>query len=178
MDPMKDRFAIHKDFPKEGVSFVDINPVLNNSTYRENLKSNISFELDRHFKAMGCPPIDKVVAVESRGFIFGGFIADELEAGLVLARKAGKLPGKLVSEKYGTEYSDDKLEMQLSSIAPNDYVVIHDDVLATGGTVLAVKKMVEKLGGIVVGYSFLAEIEFLKGREVLGDTVVSSILYF
>lgn len=177
MNPIKDKYKIYKDFPKEGVSFIDINPILLSAEHRDTLKKNISFELDRHFHSMNCDTIDKVIAIESRGFLFGGFIADELGAGLVLARKAGKLPGELISEQYGTEYSNDKLELQVESIKVGDHVLIHDDVLATGGTVLAVKRMVEKLGGIVVGYSFLAEIEFLKGRDVLESTV-SSILSF
>lgn len=178
MNSMKNKFKVHKDFPKKGVNFIDINPILNSTEYRKNLQNNISFDLDANFKELDSPAIDKVIAVESRGFIFGSFIADHLEAGLVLARKAGKLPGELLSEKYGTEYSNDVMELQVDSIKEGDQVLIHDDVLATGGTVLAIKKMVEKLGGTVVGYSFLAEIEFLKGRDVLENAIVSSVLSF
>lgn len=160
---------VYKDFPKQGVDFIDINPVLNDykqlTTLKDNLKESV-LEFD----------IDKVVAIESRGFIFGTELANLHEAGLVLARKQGKLPGNCWSKSYGTEYSQDRLEMQIGSIKPGDKVLIHDDVLATGGTAKAVKFLVEKLGGIVVCFSFIVEIESLKGSEQLVGSHVRSLI--
>lgn len=178
MTSFKDKYKIFPDFPKSGVSFLDISPILADAELRYQLKDNIRFELDSNFKRIDSELIDKVIAIESRGFLFGDTIADSLGSGLVLARKPNKLPGELISENYGTEYSNDKLEMQLRSIVKGDKVVIHDDVLATGGTVLAVKRMVERMGGEVIGYVFIAEISALNGRDVLGDTIVSSIVEF
>lgn len=165
---------VHKNFPSEGVDFLDINPVLNDikqlRVMREDLISTL---LSDSLDLWG---IDKVVAIESRGFIFGTDIAMSLNAGLVLARKPGKLPGEIISEGYKTEYSSDKIELQVESINPGDRVLIHDDVLATGGTANTVRKLVERLGGEVVAFSFIVEIDPLKGKDVLlGSKVISLI---
>lgn len=177
MSNLDNGFKVYSDFPNKGVSFLDISPVLSSNTNRSKLKKRLSFDLDRNFKGINSDSIDKVVCIESRGFIFGEFISSELEAGLILARKPGKLPGEVVSQAYGTEYSSDCLSIKVGLIKEGDSVLIHDDVLATGGTALAVKKLVESQGATVVGYIFLAEIGNLNGRELL-DGIVSCVLTF
>lgn len=157
---------VYQDFPRKGVSFMDINSVLNDieklKEMRSNLLDSISYLKDNQ--------IDKVVVIESRGFIFGTDIAMFLNAGLALARKPGKLPGNLLSQEYDTEYSRDKIELQIGSIMPGDRVLIHDDVLATGGTARCVKSLVEKLGGTVVAFSCIMAISALNGQDALNGT--------
>lgn len=171
---MKNKFKIHLDFPKEGVSFLDISPILANKELRREMKKLLNDSIDSTFFS---ERVDKVVGIESRGFLFLNSIADERRCGVVLARKPGKLPGKVISVSYGTEYSKDSIEMQVGSISPGDNVIIHDDILATGGTALAVKELVERLGGTVIGFSFIGEIEFLEGRKLLGRNISSPIKF-
>lgn len=166
---------VHKNFPKEGVDFLDINPDLNDYSKLLDMKSRLLESITSEELDLG--PIDKVVAVESRGFIFGMDIASTLKSGLVLARKPGKLPGNIISENFSTEYSTDKIEVQVDSIERGDRVIIHDDVLATGGTALAVKTLVEKLGATVIGFSFLVEIDALKGKDSLYGSKVISLIH-
>lgn len=172
---MKSYFEIFQDFPKEGISFVDINSVLLDPIKRDDVKKLILFSITKNLYPT---KFNKVVGVESRGFLFLNSIADEFNCGVVLARKSGKLPGEVETAVYGTEYSKDSLEMQKHSIQPGDKVLIHDDILATGGTAQAVKQIVESLGGIVVGFSFIGEIDGLQGRDLLGDVPISCPIKF
>lgn len=146
-----------KDFPKEGILFKDITPLLQDSTALKNAA-------DALVALVGNTKIDKVVGMESRGFIFGPILAYKLNAGFVPIRKPGKLPYERFSESFALEYGTDILEMHIDAIKKGDRVLIHDDVLATGGTASAVAKLVERSGGVIVQFNFLLELEFLNGR--------------
>jgi len=160
-----------KDFPKPGVMFRDITTLIKDPeafNYTSDLL--LSFVADKK--------IDKVVGVESRGFIFGAVLAHKLNSGFVLVRKPGKLPAEKVSISYSLEYGEDKLEMHKDAIQPGDKVLIHDDLLATGGTMDAVCKLIEKLGGEIVQLSFIIELSFLHGRDKLEKYDVRSIVNY
>lgn len=144
-----------KDFPKEGIIFKDIMPVLENPETRKELLNNILKEISV-FKP------EAIVGIESRGFFMGMLIAHELNLPFIPIRKKGKLPGKLLQASYQLEYGEDKIEIQEDRIKNYNRILIHDDVLATGGTCEAALKMLE---GKNLAVSFIMEIEFLKGRE-------------
>ena len=146
------------DFPKKGIIFKDITPLLINPLAREEcLEILLS-----HLKDV---KIDKVIGVESRGFFFGILLAEKLNAGFVPVRKPNKLPYDTISARYELEYGSDSLEIHTDAIQKGDKVLIHDDVLATGGTAKAVCELVEQLGGEIVQVNFLMELSFLNGRE-------------
>jgi adenine phosphoribosyltransferase len=146
------------DFPKKGIIFKDITPLLINPLAREEcLEILLS-----HLKDV---KIDKVIGVESRGFFFGILLAEKLNAGFVPVRKPNKLPYDTISASYELEYGSDSLEIHTDAIQKGDKVLIHDDVLATGGTAKAVCELVEQLGGEIVQVNFLMELSFLNGRE-------------
>lgn len=149
------------DFPKKGIVFKDITPVL----AEPRALGVVCDELAKPFANAG---ISKVLAIESRGFFFGTGIAERLGAGLVPVRKAGKLPWETERESYKLEYGEATLEIHRDAIKPGEKVLLVDDVLATGGTLIATKNLVARLGGEIVGASCLLEISFLKGRERLG----------
>lgn len=159
-----------KDFPKAGIMFRDITTLLQDPEAL-NHASDLIYE---KVKDMG---ITKVVGIESRGFIFGGILASRLKAGFVLIRKPGKLPSKTYSESYTLEYGTDSIEMHVDAIKPGDKVLLHDDLLATGGTAAAAIKLIEKAGGEVVSIQFLIELTFIPGRKKLAgynvDTLIS-----
>lgn len=159
------------DFPKQGIIFKDITPLLKNASAFHFACSEIS----KKFKSVA---IDQVVGIESRGFIFSTAVARELGAGFVPVRKKGKLPYKTEAVTYALEYGEDKLEIHVDAIHPGARVVIIDDLLATGGTAEAVVKLIEKLGGVVIGIAFLVELEFLKGRERLKKYPVYSLITY
>ena len=159
------------DFPKPGIIFKDITPLLKNPAA---LRSACLHLADR-FSGLS---IDQVVAIESRGFIFGTAIAMQLQAGVVPVRKSGKLPAKTEAISYSLEYGEDHLEIHSDAIQPGTKVIIIDDLLATGGTCQAVVQLVEKLGGTVLGLGFLIELLFLKGRERLQGQCVQSLISF
>lgn len=159
------------DFPKQGVIFKDITPLLKDS-------KAIAAAAQQLEGLIGSRSIDKVVGMESRGFFFATLLAVKLDAGFVPVRKPNKLPAPTVSECYSLEYGDDVLEMHADAIRPGDRVLIHDDVLATGGTAEAVCKLVEQLGGTIVQLNFLMELKFLKGREKLSGYEVRSLLAY
>ncbi len=159
------------DFPKEGILFRDITTLLKD-------KDAFSYAIEEMAKRSPEEEVDVVVAVESRGFIFGAPLALKFEAGFVPVRKKGKLPGKTISEEYELEYGVDNLEIHQDAISTNQKVLIVDDLLATGGTISAVGKMVEKLGGKIVGMVFLVELLNLKGREKLSNYKVSSLVQY
>ena len=160
-----------QDFPKKGIIFKDITPLLANpKAVRECMALLLNNLRDRK--------IDKVVGVESRGFFFATLLAYELNAGFVPVRKPKKLPFETISATYELEYGIDCLEVHTDAIKPGDRVLIHDDVLATGGTAGAVCELVEKLGGEIVQCNFLMELSFLNGRDKLGNREVYAPLVY
>lgn len=159
------------NFPREGITFKDITPLLQDADALAGAGEAL-FQLIKNNK------IDKVVGMESRGFIFAPMLATRLNAGFVPVRKRGKLPHQIISESYELEYGTDVLEIHLDSILKGEKVLIHDDVLATGGTAEAVCKLIEKLGGEVVQCNFLMELNFLKGREKLSGYPVASLIQY
>lgn len=159
------------DFPKPGILFKDITPLLQDYRALHSAADNLLKDLE-------VGGIDKVVGMESRGFIFGPMLADRLEAGFVPIRKPGKLPYKTLSESYDLEYGTDTLEIHVDGIAKGDRILIHDDVLATGGTALATTKLIEKLGGVIIQCNFLIELSFLKGREKIKSHEVKALITY
>lgn len=159
------------NFPKDGIIFKDITPLLQ-SPEMLNKTTEALVQLVNGQK------IDKVVGMESRGFIFGPLLASKLNAGFVPIRKPGKLPSTTLSETYDLEYGTDTLEIHTDSIQKGDMVLIHDDVLATGGTASAACKLVEKLGGTIVQCNFLIEITFLEGISKIEDYEAKSLLKY
>ncbi len=159
------------DFPREGVVFKDITPLLNDAVAAR-------YATQKLLELIGSQKIDKVVGMESRGFFFGTIIARELNAGFVPVRKPGKLPFDKIAQEYALEYGSDILEMHADAIKQGDKVLIHDDVLATGGTAEAVCKMVESLGGVIVQVNFLMELTFLNGRDKLKGYEIKSLLSY
>jgi len=160
-----------KDFPKPGISFKDITPLLNNAEARKECLSLLMIGLQGI-------KIDKVVGVESRGFFFGTLLAQELNVGFVPVRKPNKLPFETINATYNLEYGTDTLEIHIDAIQKGERVLIHDDVLASGGTAKAVCELVEKLGGEIVQLNFLMELSYCHGREKLGNRPVYSALVY
>ncbi len=160
-----------QDFPKPGVVFKDITPLLANP---EAVKACMAL-LTNNLKERN---IDKVVGVESRGFFFATLLAYELQAGFIPVRKPNKLPYETISSSYELEYGLDTLEVHTDAIQKGDRILIHDDVLATGGTAKAVCDLVEKLGGEIIQCNFLMELSFLNGRDKLGNYEVYSPLVY
>jgi adenine phosphoribosyltransferase len=158
------------DFPKPGIIFKDITPLL---AAPEGLRACIDTIADA-YRGAG---ITKVLGAEARGFILGGAIAYALGAGFVPARKPGKLPAETTSAQYSLEYGVDTLEMHTGAVGPGDVVLIIDDVLATGGTAAAKAELVSGSGATVAGYAFLIELDFLNGREKLGDHRIVSLIH-
>lgn len=159
------------DFPKEGVQFKDITPLLGNAKATEDC-------LQRLINALKDKKIDKVVGIESRGFFFGILLAQRLNVGFVPIRKPGKLPYHTLKEPYELEYGMDALEIHEDAIKKGDNVLIHDDVLATGGTARAACNLVEKLGGNIVQCNFILEILALQGiKKIKNKNVFSLIKY-
>lgn len=159
------------DWPKKGVSFKDITPLLQNK--------KLFYQL---IDALAAPyigkKIDKVIGIDARGFIFASALAYRLKTGLAIVRKKGKLPFKTVSKKYSLEYASNILEMHEDSILPVERVVLVDDVLATGGTMKATIDMVKKLKGKIIGVNFLIELTYLKGRKNLKGYKVKSLIRY
>lgn len=160
-----------KDFPKQGIMFRDITTLLKEP---KALKLTL---LDL-YEAAKNKNITKVVGIESRGFILGGMLAGKLGCGFVPVRKPNKLPADKISETYYLEYGEDKIEIHKDAIQQGDRILLHDDLLATGGTMEAACKLVEKLGGQVVQISFIIELSFLKGREKLKKYDVHSLIVY
>jgi len=150
------------DYPKKGIVFKDITTLIKRGDAFDEVM-NIFFDKCKDKK------IDLVAAVESRGFIFGGVLANRLKVGFVPIRKFGKLPADTVEQKYDLEYGTDRLEIHKDAVLPGQKVLIVDDLLATGGTIKAACKLVEKLGGEVAGILVMIELGFLNGRDKLKD---------
>ncbi len=148
------------DFPKPGITFKDITPVLADPY----LSLEVSHAFLDHWRARD---IEGVVGVESRGFIFGMQLAQQLEVPFIPVRKAGKLPYQTISHSYELEYGSAEMEIHVDAIKEGQRILVHDDLLATGGTAAAAGRLIEKTGGIVAGFSFLVELSFLEGKKVL-----------
>ncbi len=160
-----------QNFPKEGVLFKDITTVLQNPIAMQLCKKQL-------IALVGDQKIDVVIGIESRGFFFGTLLAEHFNVGFIPVRKPGKLPHTKLSETYDLEYGTDTLEIHTDAIKPGDKVLIHDDVLATGGTAQAVCKLVERLGGEVVQCNFIGQIDFLNGKSKLQNYTIKSVLNF
>jgi adenine phosphoribosyltransferase len=167
-----ERFIRNVDgFPKKGIQFKDITPLLANAQATEEC-------LQRMIDLLGDEKVDKVVAIEARGFFFGILLAQRLNAGFVPIRKPGKLPFKTLKETYNLEYGTDTLEIHQDAIKEGEIVLLHDDVLATGGTARAACNLVERLGGKIIQFNFILEIESLKGIQKIEGYPVRSLLKF
>ena len=171
MDDLKQYIRNIPDFPKEGILFRDITTLLSNS---EKFKEVID-ELVKRYSGKG---IDAVVAVESRGFIFGGALAERLGAGFVPVRKKGKLPHKTLSVTYSLEYGEDTLQIHEDALQPDEKVLLIDDLLATGGTMAAVIDLVKKLKAEIIESAFVIELTDLKGRANLEGVPVYSMVKY
>ena len=159
-DKIKQTLRDVPDFPTPGIIFKDITPVLKNAELCTEITAALALQL-KDVK------IDVVAGIESRGFLFGLALAQALNVPFVPIRKAGKLPYKTIKESYDLEYGSATLEVHEDAFTVGQQVLIHDDLLATGGTVVAASKLVEQLGAKVAGYSFLISLDFLNGKERL-----------
>jgi adenine phosphoribosyltransferase len=158
------------DFPKPGILFKDVTPLLGHGP---SLKLCVDLLAER----AGQHAPELVVGVESRGFIFGATLAERLGAGFVPVRKPGKLPYRTVRESYALEYGSDALELHEDAVDGRRCLVV-DDLLATGGTAAATARLVERLGGLVLGFQFVIELDFLSGRPRLGDRPVDALIHY
>ncbi len=160
-----------KDFPKEGIVFKDITPLLKDpSAFKESIS-----EMEKILKGTD---FDYIVGPEARGFVFGSALAARMDKGLIPVRKAGKLPAETHQKKYDLEYGSACLEIHKDALDKGDKVIIIDDLLATGGTSLAIAEMVEEMGAIVEKLLFLIELDFLKGRDRLSKYNIESIIHY
>ncbi len=157
------------DFPKPGIVFKDITPLLADP---DALRASIA-DLGNGFEG-----IDKVAGIEARGFIFGAAVAAELGVGFVPIRKAGKLPWETHSVAYTLEYAEQEVELHTDAVDAGERILIVDDLLATGGTAEATASLIDKLGGEIAGYSFVVELTFLSGRARLGSDRVHSLVQY
>ncbi|MBI1956948.1 MAG: adenine phosphoribosyltransferase [Candidatus Niyogibacteria bacterium] len=171
MDPLKSRIREIPDWPQKGVSFKDITPLLLHPPA-------FQMAIDRFVEEFDTASIDKVAAIDARGFLLGAPVAYFLDAGLVLVRKQGKLPSRTLAESYELEYGKNVLEIHDDSILHGERVLVIDDVLATGGTATATAELVKKVGGLVAGFGFLLELSDLNGRQKLAGEHVFSLLVY
>jgi adenine phosphoribosyltransferase len=159
------------DFPKKGIVFKDITPILKDGPL---FRASVDLFLDQCRERK----IDKVVGIDARGFLFGSAVAYELGIGFVPLRKKGRLPYKTESAKYSLEYGEAEMELHIDAIAHGEQIVLIDDLLATGGTSASAATLIEKVGGELVAAMFLIELEFLHGREKLAPTPIISFLKY
>lgn len=159
------------DFPKPGIGFKDISTLLKDG-------KAFRYAIDRIFDHFALSRPDVIVGAESRGFILATPLAYNFECGFVLVRKPGKLPAAVERVNYQLEYGENTLEIHRDAITPGQRVLIVDDLLATGGTISATGKLVERLGGVIVGFAFLIELDFLKGRDKLPGYEVFSLMHY
>lgn len=159
------------DFPKKGIVYKDITPLFNKA-------ETMQMCVDALSDLIGNTKVDKVIGIESRGFFFATLLAQRFNAGFIPVRKSGKLPYETVSKTYNLEYGTDTLEIHKDAIVPGERILIHDDVLATGGTAKAVCELVEELGGTIVQANFLIELNSLNGRKLIGEYPVASLMSF
>ncbi len=159
------------DFPKKGIVFKDITPILSDPSL---FRASIDLFLERCREK----PIDKIVGIDARGFLFGAAVAYELGVGFVPIRKRGKLPYQTQVAKYSLEYGEAEMEMHVDAIGAGERIVLVDDLLATGGTSAAAALLIRKAGGLLLEAQFLIELEFLHGRKQLEPTPVISFLKY
>jgi adenine phosphoribosyltransferase len=170
MNDLKQYIREVPDFPKPGILFYDITTLLKDPRALRMTVDRFVWQFEKR--------VDKVVGMESRGFMFGPIVAYDLNAGFVPVRKPGKLPYHKIRETYELEYGTDTVEMHNDAIRPGEQVLVVDDLVATGGTALAAAKMVEALGGVVAGFGFIIELTFLPGREKLEGYEVESLIRY
>lgn len=173
VDELKKSIRDIPDFPQPGIVFKDITPILKDQTLCKEIVIEFAKQLDGI-------EIDIIAGIESRGFLFGMMLANHLNLPFVPIRKQGKLPAKAISESYKLEYGQATIEIHEDAFEKGKRVLIHDDLLATGGTVVAASKLIEKLGGEVAGYTFVISLEFLKARGRLNrfsENIFSLVLY-
>ena len=168
---LKDYIRDIPDFPQPGILFRDITPLLRNA-------AAFNYTIDALAEHYQDQPLDSIVAIESRGFIFGAPLACRLDKPLIPVRKEGKLPGDTVAAEYYLEYGSNTVEMHRGDVAPGDKVIIIDDLLATGGTLAAAARLVEESGGQVSGMGLVIELEFLGGRNTLGAYDIFSLIQY
>lgn len=168
---LKENIGIYENFPKEGISFKDINSLILNPKAFQHV-------IDEMAKVAKALDANIIVIPEARGYIFGTPLAYLIGAGLVPVRKPGKLPGEVSSEAYDLEYGSNIVEIQKNAIKPGDRVIIVDDLLATGGTMMAATKLIENLGGEISGIITLIELTELGGRDLLKNYFVHSIVTY
>ncbi len=170
-DPLRSAVRDVADFPKPGILFKDITPILADAALFREAISRLS-------GVAGEQKIDKVVGIDARGFIFAAAVADRIGAGFVPVRKKGKLPWKTRQTAYALEYGESVVELHEDAVNPGEKILLVDDLLATGGTAAAAVKLLDELGADLIGIAFLIELTFLKGRERLGNHQVHSILSY
>ncbi len=158
-------------FPREGINFKDVSPLLKDAVAFATVVSLMA-------RAVEAEEIDYVAGIEARGFILGSALANLLNLGFIPIRKAGKLPGEIIAQSYNLEYGESSLEMQRDAVPKGSNVLIVDDILATGGTARSAAKLVERIGGRVVGFVFLASLEFLNGRKEIADYQQHTLLTY
>ena len=171
LEKIKDQIRNIPDYPKKGIQFKDITTVLKD-------KGSFGFVLDQITKNYRDKGITKVAAIEARGFIFGGALAASLGAGFVPIRKPGKLPAEKNRVSYKLEYGEDAIEVHTDAINPDDVILLHDDLLATGGTSKAAIQLLEKSFPKNILLNFIIELDFLKGREYIGNYDITSLIHF
>jgi adenine phosphoribosyltransferase len=171
MDAVRARIRDVPDFPQKGIVFKDITPVVADAkAFRQTIDAFVARWKDER--------IDKVIGIESRGFIFAAPLAYAIGAGFTIVRKPGKLPWKTIREAYALEYGEAALELHIDAVRPGERVLVVDDVLATGGTANAVGRLVARQGAELVSYSFLIELSFLQGARKLGPGKVHSLITY
>ena len=168
---LKNHIRTIPDFPKKGIMFRDVTTLMKNG-------ESFKYTIDQLYEKYSGQKIDKIVGIESRGFIFGGALAYKLGIGFVPVRKPGKLPGEKVRVEYELEYGKDALEIHKDAILPGENVLIIDDLIATGGTCLAAISLVEKLNGNIVGCAFVVDLPELKGKEKLSNYQLFNLVEF
>lgn len=172
-DKIKERIRDVKDFPKEGILFKDITPILEDPKLCNEI-------INEFVLLLSDVKLNAIVGVESRGFLFGMMLANQLGVPFIPVRKKGKLPYKTVSYKYELEYGSAEVEMHIDTIKPNWRVLVHDDLLATGGTAVAAAELIKQQGASVAGFAFLVGLDFLNGNEKLkpySENIVSLVTY-
>jgi len=173
---IKSHLAYHPDFPKKGIVFVDIFPILQNPIAFETLITHLTYHITSHtLQASRVERVDVIVGLDARGFLLGPIIALRLGAAFVPVRKGGKLPGKCRTVTYEKEYGTDTFEMEAGAIKPGQNVVVIDDLMATGGSAKAAGDLVAQQGGKTLEYLFIIELLFLKGASKLDGPVYSVV---
>lgn len=173
LDFLKSRIRSVQDWPKQGIIFRDITPVLEDKRLFQFLIDELAALLEDCGQG-----IDKIVGIDARGFILAAALAYKLKTGLVIVRKKGKLPGKTIGKDYTLEYAAQTLEMHKDAIKPGEKVLLVDDVLATGGTMAAAVDIVKELNGQIAAVLFFLELDSLQGREKLKGQKVKSLMHF